>query len=396
LLGFLATIAYALVTWQAYLSHERFVASLTPFVGSLRQPERMLSPAALAEFAEESERLFTALCRDAIGAIRACLLLDGDPPRTVAYCWSHADLPTFPRPIPSEPLWVDEGTLLLPLADSPGPAGALFLGPKSDGTLYMAEEIQLALACGERIRDAATGEQITRTLMGLLRQRLSQLKVLSSRHKRVLHDQALPALHLALLNVETARFRPEADSLEAASRALVEAHRTIAELLREASPVINRSLSEQGVYLALREAVDRELAAEFDSVTWEIGSQVAARLAETDSGIAGEVLYYAALEAVRNAARHGRGGQPGRPLHLNIALDWSPEPEGELHLRISDDGVGLGQTPPSSNGGAGQGLLFHSTMLAVAGGRLSVNGLPGKGTRVDLSVPLRPLAAETT
>ena len=35
---------------------------------------------------------------------------------------------------------------------------------------------------------------------------------------------------------------------------------------------------------------------------------------------ASEVIFFAAQEAIRNAAKHGRGGDAQRPLHLDVAL----------------------------------------------------------------------------
>jgi hypothetical protein len=38
-------------------------------------------------------------------------------------------------------------------------------------------------------------------------------------------------------------------------------------------------------------------------------------------------------------------------------------------------------------GGSGQGLILHSTMMAVAGGQLSTGSIVPHGTRVVLSLP---------
>jgi carbon-monoxide dehydrogenase large subunit len=74
--------------------------------------------------------------------------------------------------------------------------------------------------------------------------------------------------------------------------------------------------------------------------------------------MAAEVAFYAAREAMRNAARHGRGGSQNRPLHLTIEALW----RDGLRLTIEDDGVGVGNSDAS--GGSGQGLALHGTMMA--------------------------------
>ena len=42
---------------------------------------------------------------------------------------------------------------------------------------------------------------------------------------------------------------------------------------------------------------------------------------------------------------------------------------------------------PKSKTGTGQGLALHSTLMAVVGGSLSVESVPGRYTRVLLSLP---------
>jgi signal transduction histidine kinase len=93
-------------------------------------------------------------------------------------------------------------------------------------------------------------------------------------------------------------------------------------------------------------------------------------------------MYYASLEAVRNAARHAPGPDPGRPVSIRIRARWM---DG-LELTIEDDGVGL-HAPPAHPGGR-EGLLIHSTMMAVAGGSLTTNpGHEGAGTIIRLWLP---------
>ena len=115
---------------------------------------------------------------------------------------------------------------------------------------------------------------------------------------------------------------------------------------------------------------------------WTIDPQ-AERQARASPTLTAEVLFYAAREAVRNAARHGRGeGQA--PLHLSISATW----DDGLTLVIQDDGVGLsGQRVPEDDG---RGLALHSTMMAVIGGTLALESMPGAYTRVTLRLPQKP------
>ncbi len=166
-------------------------------------------------------------------------------------------------------------------------------------------------------------------------------------------------------------------------------------------------------------------------MTWQIDPQVS-RHATNVPPLAAEVIYYAAREAIRNSARYGRSGDTSRPLHLKIAVLW----RDGLEILVEDDGVGLsagadgrrtkddlpaldeakgrtlkssnghsnssngsnGSTPNAPNGtsgarsggsgGSGQGLALHSTMMAVVGGSLSAESVPGEYTRVVMSLPV--------
>jgi signal transduction histidine kinase len=95
------------------------------------------------------------------------------------------------------------------------------------------------------------------------------------------------------------------------------------------------------------------------------------------------VLYYAAREAMRNAAVYGRGGHSRRPLRLNVEITR----QDGLRITVEDDGVGLEQTHGSPNG-SGHGMALHSTMMAVIGGSLTVESVPDQFTRVLLYLPL--------
>ena len=66
---------------------------------------------------------------------------------------------------------------------------------------------------------------------------------------------------------------------------------------------------------------------------------------------------------------------------MRLSLAWQ---RGELEIQIEDDGVGLEAGQLAAEG---RGLALHSTMMAVVGGTLAVESLPGAHTRISLSVP---------
>lgn len=94
------------------------------------------------------------------------------------------------------------------------------------------------------------------------------------------------------------------------------------------------------------------------------------------SALNGEVMYAAAREAIRNAAKHGRGKDSPRALQLAVCARY----KDGLVVEIWDDGVGL------SASGDGQGLQLHSTLMAVIGGALTLERVGAK-TRAQLYLP---------
>jgi signal transduction histidine kinase len=231
--------------------------------------------------------------------------------------------------------------------------------------------------------------------MLLQRQRLAASHVADRRVRRVLHDDVLPQIHTAMIMLQSL---PAGERQSAAvqggaahtpdiTATLADAHRQIADLLHDLPTPGSDDLARLGLIEALRGVVLRELASAFDQVEWKIEPE-AERCARALGPLAAEVVFYAAREAIRNAARHARGGDPGRALRLTIAAGWEqggPATPG-LALTIEDDGVGMATAVPAV-GGSGRGLALHSTMLAVVGGTLTTESRPGAYTRVRLTLP---------
>jgi signal transduction histidine kinase len=308
--------------------------------------------------------------------------------------------------LPIEPESYGGAAWAVPLWGERSLIGLLLLGDRRDDSLYAQEEIEIARAAGERLIDARAAGELARRLLLLQRQRLAEDQLLDGRVRRALHDDVLPLLHTALLSLNG---RPRAQAVEPANGApgattgqteaaalLADAHRRVSALLAALPPALAPDVARLGLVGALRRVVD-DLGEGIDEVRWEIEPD-AARVSAELSPLAAEVLFGAAREAIRNAARHGRGAvaaangtAPGpsdlrHPLRLRIALGaW----QGDLSLVVEDDGVGLGDRANTRGDrpGGGQGLVLHGTLLTVIGGSLTVEGAPGHGTRVSLRVP---------
>jgi signal transduction histidine kinase len=413
LTAMLAVAAYAMFNWRQHVERQDFMDRLRPFVASLHLYDHLLSAGESSSWAEARD-LFTALCRDVLGTERACLLFNSPMPvpRTSAnlprsevegmasqtpgrldYGGSLEHDAVLSTATLNPTVWtrLDADHWAWPLSDSRGTIGRLILGPKIAGVEYTAQELEVAATCAERILDALAGEQITRVALSLLRRRIAEVQVMSARHKRVLHDDLLPQIHLALLRIEALRQKP-ADwgaRLDETAGALTQMHRQLAALVREMSNAAPTRLESEGLVAALDSALTHDFHDSFDEIHWQ-ANPAAIEHARRLPLFVGEVVFYAAQEAIRNSARHGRGGDPDRKLRLEVDImcggvscDASPG----LKIVVGDDGVGRQRETGVSAAGAGSGLLFHSAMLAVIGGALGVSDRAGGGTQVVIGLP---------
>jgi signal transduction histidine kinase len=389
----LLSVFYALFSWRAYAERERAMQQLRPFVTSPRLYDHLLAGDAPAEPPAEAWAAATlaALCRDVLGGPRACLAALGPSAPLVSspLCYppgapAPADLEALVASVAARastpqtwllPIEPAAGTFhwAVPLWSERGLAGALLLGARPDGGLFAQEEIEIARAGGERLIDSLASAELARRLLALQRQRLAESQVLDRRARRVLHDDVLPQLHAALLHLD-------GQDPQAAMRLLGAAHHQVSDLLRDLPASPAPPVARLGLLPALRQLAETEFAHAFDLVTWDV-EPAAEQSAVSLAPLAAEVLFYAAREAMRNAARHGR--VPGSAAPLNVCLGLRCE-AGGLTVQIEDTGPGPQAATDPASPGTGQGLALHSALLAVIGGTLSVAGPP---TRVSLTLP---------
>jgi hypothetical protein len=414
---------YALFSWRSFVERDYYMNRLRPFVASQRLYEHLLAATSSLPSSNEGEALggdepFHALCADILGARLAYLIPLGSLAPLIGTALTYPNnappLPRSPAPLltdlspqtmclPLDPAHYGGALWAVPLWSERGLIGLLLLGEKRDGGLYTQEEMEIARASGERLIDTQASVELARRLMALQRQQLTQSQILDRQTRRILHDDILPSLHTAMLMLTTDRRPPSAKSphgtadnpqsptstpgaprsaAQSPISLLTDVHHQISDLLHEMPTPVASEVGRLGLVAALRRTVDDELSRAFDEVSWRVEPQ-AEEKARAIPALTAEVLFYAAREAIRNAAHHARA-EAANPLHLQIMITW---PNG-LEITIEDNGVGLGVA--SSTNGSGQGLALHSTMMAVVGGTLVVESASSSGTRVTLTLPQQP------
>lgn len=384
----LMTFFFAMVSWRTFAERERYIAQLRPFVANNRLVDQIIAQTDTQE--ADFVTPFYALCADVLDAKVAYLAalgpmapLVGAP---VCYPASAPPLPSLAgiaarfKTADNEmlPLNANEfgvAVWAVPLWSERGLSGVLLLGEKNDQGLYTQEEIEIARVISERLIDTHASAEMSRRLMEIQRQRLAQSQIIDQKTRRLLHDDILPDIQAALIALDGGNGQNRR-----ALTLMTDAHKQISNLLHDMPTTSAPEVARLGFITALQRIVQNDFSAVFDAVRWHISSEAEIAAAALPT-LTAEVVFYAAREVIRNAAKHGRGGVAERPLNLTISM----QSQEQLTITISDDGVGLGNSDTS---GSGQGLALHSTMMAVIGGSVVVDTAAQQFTRVVLTVPL--------
>ncbi len=423
----LATAAYALFTWSSYTAHDRYIALLGPFVRSTSLRHWLNTDLQKTE--QDLEDLFYHLCHNVLGVQCAYLaVLAGSVRRRFSYRWPVSSLangavfsPVGDKKLlekgeiekkrlngvsetPSRiQLFVNEVPMIcwvVPIYDERGLVATLYLGPRKDGAALTDEDMNLAHACGQRILDTLGDHEAMQAVAGLLRRRIVDVKLLGAQQRRVLHDEILPQMHLALLQLETLRShsangngaKPSQADMDTSAQAVEETialitdtHRRLAAMMRATAPSAPHRLEQDGMMSAIRTMLEQDFQYAFDEVEWCISDEAAASIDEVMPPAIAELVFAAVQEALRNAARHARGSDEHRRLRLLFRASWN-EADRSLEVIVADDGVGI-SAASSATSGTGGGLLTHSALLAIAGGNLTIKSAPGEGVTVRILLP---------
>src|SRR6266852_7283674 len=313
----LATGAYALFTWSSYTAHDRYIALLGPFVRSTSLRHWLNTDLQKTE--KDLEHLFYHLCHNVLGVQCAYLVvLAGTVRRRFSYRWPSSLLANgalFP-PVGDKKLleqdrlnWKSNGASetpsriqlfvnevpmicwVLPIYDERGLVATLYLGPREDGGALTDVDMNLAHACGQRILDTLGDHEAMQAVAGLLRRRIVDVKLLGAQQRRVMHDEILPQMHLALLRLETLRStsdmkQGDPESLESsevcreqvlheAIDMISDAHRRLATMMRTTAPSAPHRLERDGMMHAIHSMLEQDFQHAFDEVEWCVSEEAA-------------------------------------------------------------------------------------------------------------------------
>jgi len=213
------------------------------------------------------------------------------------------------------------------------------------------------------------------------------------RLSRELHDglgQMLTALKLQIEGLEAVlkRNAPEPDNANwvAQSKSIGSLKKLVTQTIQETRTISNNLmptvLSDFGVVPAIKMLAENDRSDALD-VTFESNLTIDDGRLDKNVEI---MLYRITQEAISNAVRHAH------PSAIHIELIAR---EKYIHLIVTDDGRGFrlanqrSAIPrPSKNGRApSQGLHNMQERAKLLNGKLKISSVPGKGTKVQVSIP---------
>jgi PAS domain S-box-containing protein len=184
-------------------------------------------------------------------------------------------------------------------------------------------------------------------------------------HDRVAHSMGVAHQSLELHDVLAGEDAERAEAKLDLAREMIKAS---LESTRNLSAELRRLDAEDGLEAELRHLLD---------VSVPPGIRADIRVDGDEAGVPGHVrgqLFLMLREAVRNAVSHSGCGS------LSVGLDIAPE---RVVGSVEDDGQGF-----DAAGNGGVGLRSMRERAALLDGDLKLDCEPGRGTRVELSVPL--------
>ena len=199
---------------------------------------------------------------------------------------------------------------------------------------------------------------------------------------RELHDGVVQSLTALVADLEYFRTRC-LPTIDQTSRQVAEKVEIWQELARDSLDSMRQALS------GLRKAAELDLGLEHAiqlilTELREAGYNVAFECDDWPALLPLEYtsnIYYIVREALTNICKHAKASS------INVCMFSF---EGHLHVSIGDDGVGLKKpgVTDCSNSGFHQGLVGLRERSALLNGRLTIESAQGKGTRVDVDIPL--------
>lgn len=279
----------------------------------------------------------------------------------------------------------DRVWLAVPTRTGSVPVGRLWVVRPAEQT-FSSEERELLLLVGHQLAAAQENLRLYREVTRLAERRGALLRRIINaqdercrRVSRELHDEISPSLAALKIDLETAlAAHPEAAQAIRPHLERVRAgmERTMDEVSRIVLDLRPALLEDHGLVAALRWYGTERLRD--SNVNFHVNAACAPRLPDHLE----TTVYRIAQEAITNVVHHATA----RNLWLEIAC-----PDHSFALTVRDDGCGFDVETilAQPTGMQGIGLFGMKERAALVGGELTVQSTPGRGTSIQITLPLK-------
>ena len=298
------------------------------------------------------------------------------------------DLRAIVQPTPVLQSLIDDGLrsfVSVPIGSSLALIGALNLASDQPESftpehVVIAREVSDMLAVA--IQNARLFEQVRagRKRLQLLSGQLVQAQEDERRRiARELHDEIGQSLTAAQLNLQVLIGLPDLSDLPSRLEDSLGLIDRVLQQVRALSLDLRPSLLDDlGLAPALRWLGNRQ--AERAGFVIQIDAEGAQERYPTDIET---TCFRVAQEALTNITRYAQA------RHVAIVVERLG---GILNLAISDDGVGFDLAAAREQAAQGRslGLLSMQERVGLAGGKITIESAPGRGTAIDVELPIEP------
>jgi PAS domain S-box-containing protein len=229
------------------------------------------------------------------------------------------------------------------------------------------------------LQEANTALQESQRRLQILSQRLVEVQEEERRAiARELHDRVGQSLSALNINMIIMRDQLLPDSLERVASRLNDSMHLVGETITLVRDVMSNLrpavLDDYGLEAALQSYVDEYMFRYGIKVVLEKSAQPIPRL-----GPSIEMTFLRiAQEALMNIARHANASQ------VNLAL-W--QERDSVCMTVQDNGSGIVSWQEANRPGS-HGLTIMRERAEAFGGNLKVGSVPGRGTKVEMSIPI--------
>ncbi len=196
------------------------------------------------------------------------------------------------------------------------------------------------------------------------------------RISRELHDRALQLLSTARLRLDMCQ-RELSDDATTLKKELSVVEENLDRAITELRNILSENQTDGELLVG---SLERRLKEELDIFRARTGFKLDFQCAIGAHNLPAPVereLYFTLREGVLNAVRHSRATE----LHLSLT-----QTEKSCEASLRDNGVGF--TVAAAEGSNHYGLKGRKERIRKIGGTLNLHTVPGRGTEIQISVPL--------